>query len=91
MTEDNEIDLDSVGPLARNDASGQRERAEKEGLTKIDGRNRRRKNRTEAMTFRFSPEIRETIIRLAEAETVDFVEIVEAAIKLYDRTKRGLS
>jgi len=91
MTEDSgEIDLNRIGPLARRDAAGQRERAEQEGLAKIDGRHRRRKNRTAAMTFRFSPEIRETIIRLAEAENVDFVEIVEAAIKLLDRTNRGL-
>lgn len=41
------------------------------------------------MTFRFSPEIREAIIRMADAENVDFVEIVEEAVKLLDRAKRG--
>ncbi len=90
MTEDSgPIDLDKVGPLAKRDAAGIRERAEQEGLAKVDGRNRRRKNRTAAMTFRFSPEIREAIIRMADAENVDFVEIVEEAIKLLDRNKRG--
>jgi hypothetical protein len=90
MTEDSgEIDLSRIGPLARRDAAGQRERAEQEGRAKVDGRNRRRKNRTAAMTFRFSPEIRQTIIRLADAEGVDFVEIVEAAIRLLDRANRG--
>ena len=90
MTDDSgPIDLNKVGPLAKRDAAGIRERAEQEGLAKVDGRHRRRKNRTVAMTFRFSPEIRETIIRLADAENVDFVEIVEAAVKLLDRTNRG--
>jgi hypothetical protein len=90
MTDDKgEIDLNRIAPLARNDAAGQRERAEQEGLAKVDGRNRRRKNRTAAMTFRFSPEIREAIIRMADAENVDFVEIVEEAVKLLDRAKRG--
>ena len=90
MTDDSgPIDLNKVGPPAKRDAAGTRERAEQEGLAKVDGRHRRRKNRTAAMTFRFSPEIRETIIRLADAENVDFVEIVEAAVKLLDRTNRG--
>jgi hypothetical protein len=88
MTKDDGIiDLELVG---RADAADRRERAEQEGLTKVDGRYRRhRKSRTAVMTFRFAPEIRETIIRLAEAEDVSFVEIVEEAVRLLDQRNRG--
>jgi hypothetical protein len=50
--EDGVIDLLDIQPLAKRDAAGQRER---EGVAKVDGRFRRRKKRTEPMSFRFSP------------------------------------
>lgn len=92
MTKDDGIiDLALIGPTTRRDAAGQRERAEQDGLTKIDGRyRRRRKSRTAVMTFRFAPEIRETIIRLADAEDASFVEIVEEAVRLLDQRNRGV-
>ena len=53
-------------------------------------RSRRRNSRPAAMTFRFSPEIRETIIRRSEADGMAFVDVVEASVKLLAR-ERGLS
>ena len=65
--DDGVIDLLEIEPLAKRDAAGLRERAEREGIAKVDGRFRRRKNRTDPMSFRFSPQTRQLIQRLADA------------------------
>ncbi len=87
--EDGVIDLLEIQPLAKRDAAGQRERAEREGIAKVDGRFRRRKNRTEPMSFRFSPQTAQLIRRLADAENASYVEIVEQALALLDKVKKG--
>ncbi len=56
---------------------------------KVDGRFRRRKNRTEPMSFRFSPQTAQLIRRLADAENASYVEIVGQAFALLDRVKKG--
>lgn len=83
------IDLLDLEPLAKRDAAGRRERAEREGLAKVDGRFRRRKNRTEPMTFRFSPQTVALIRRLADLENCSYVEIVEQGLTLLDKMKKG--
>jgi hypothetical protein len=58
-------------------------------FTKVDGRFRRRKNRTDPMSFRFSPQTRQLIQRLADAENASYVEIVEQALALLDKVKKA--
>ncbi|MGO8953816.1 MAG: hypothetical protein ACLPWS_21245 [Rhodomicrobium sp.] len=89
MNDQGEIDMLDLTPLARRDSAGQRERAEREGLAKVDGRFRRRKNRTEPMSFRFSPQTAQPIRRLADAGNASYVEIVEQALVLLDKVKKG--
>jgi hypothetical protein len=87
--DDGVIDLLEIQPLAKRDAAALRERAEREGVAKVDGRFRRRKNRTDPMSFRFSPQTRQLIQRLADAENASYVEIVEQALALLDKVKKG--
>jgi hypothetical protein len=84
-----EIDLLEIAPVARPNAAGRREQAERAGLAKVDGRLRRRKNRTEPMCFRFSPATVQLIRRLADAENASYVEIVEQALAMLDAAKKG--
>lgn len=88
-TDEGELDLLRLKDLAKRDAAGIRERAEAEGLARRDGRKRRRKNRTDLISYRVKPETRAAIERLAEAEDCSYVEIVERAIELLDRTLTG--
>ena len=41
------------------------------------------------MSFRFSPQTAQLIRRLADAESASYVEIVEQALALLDKVKKG--
>jgi hypothetical protein len=88
-TDTGEIDIESLRPPARRDAAGIRERAEASAFTKTDGRKRRRKGRTELISVRVYPRIREAIERMAIAEERSFVEVIEDAIELRERILKG--
>ncbi len=70
-------------------SAGQRERPEREGIAKVGSRFWCRKNRTEPMPSRFSPQTTQLIRRLADAENASYVEIVEQALALLDKVKKG--
>ena len=55
---------DALGLLTALDA---RDEAEATALAKVDGKKRLRKNRTEAMTIRLSPQRRAQLVRLSDA------------------------
>jgi hypothetical protein len=57
--------------------------------TKRDGRSLRRTGRTEPFSTKVKPETLETIHRIAAAEGMTMVKVLEAAINLYDRQLRG--
>jgi hypothetical protein len=89
-TEDSgEINVEDLKPVARRDAAGIRERAEASAFQKIDGRKRRRKGRTELISVRVYPRIREVIERMAIAEDRSFVEVIEDAIDMRERAMKG--
>lgn len=72
---------DLVTPAARNE----RARLEAETRAKIDGRKLRKKGRTEQMAFRFTPERRAQIERLALLHGCTFAEIVEKGLDLLEK------
>lgn len=73
----------------RRSARDNRAEREAEGRGWSDGRSRRRMNRTVAMTIRFSPERRQQIARLAEAENCSFVELFEKGLDLIEARLKG--
>ena len=88
-TDVGEINIEDLKPVSRRDAAGIRERAEASAFQKTDGRKRRRKGRTELISMRVYPRIREAIERMAIAEDRSFVEVLEDAIELRERIMKG--
>jgi len=82
------IDLQSMKPRARGSAEA-REDAERQGLEFPDGRSRGRRGRSVAMSFKFKPETKALIHRIAESENKTYVEIVEEALELYNKYLKG--
>ena len=83
-----EVDLDRLRPVARRDATAMRERTEAAAFQKTDMR-KPRKNRNVMVSFRIKPEIRAIMERIADAENVTLVEVLERGIALLDRTMKG--
>jgi|RhiMetdeSRZDD1v2_1073273.scaffolds.fasta_scaffold676474_3 hypothetical protein len=66
-----------------------RDEAEATALAKVDGKKRLRKNRTEAMTIRLSPQRRAQLVRLSDALGVAFVDTIEQALDALDAKLKG--
>jgi len=66
-----------------------RDEAEATALAKVDGKKRLRKNRTEAMTIRMSPQRRAQLVRLSDALGVAFVDTIEQALDALDAKLKG--
>jgi hypothetical protein len=66
-----------------------RDEAEATALAKVDGKKRLRKNRTEAMTIRLSPQRRAQLVRLSDALGVAFVDTIEQALDALDVKLKG--
>jgi SRSO17 transposase len=66
-----------------------RERAEAEAYDKPDRRYKARKERTVLISYRIKPEVHQKIIRMADAEGVPMVEIIERGVLMLDRMMRG--
>jgi hypothetical protein len=66
-----------------------RDEAETAALAKVDGKKRLRKNRTEAMTIRLSPQRRAQLVRLSDAMGVAFVDTIEQALDALEARLKG--
>lgn len=66
-----------------------RDEAEATALAKVDGKKRLRKNRTEAMTIRLTPQRRAQLIRLSDALGVPFVVTIEQALDALEVRLKG--
>jgi len=66
-----------------------RDEAETAALAKVDGKKRLRKNRTEAMTIRLSPQRRAQLVRLSDALGVAFVDTIEQALDALEARLKG--
>lgn len=66
-----------------------RDEAETAALAKVDGKKRLRKNRTEAMTIRLSPQRRGQLVRLSDALGVAFVDTIEQALDALEARLKG--
>jgi hypothetical protein len=66
-----------------------RDEAEAAVFAKVDGKRRLRKNRTEAMTIRLSPQRRAQLVRLSDALGVAFVDTIEQALDALDAKLKG--
>jgi hypothetical protein len=66
-----------------------RDEAEATALAKVDGKKRLRKNRTEAMTIRLSPQRRAQLVRLSDALGVAFVDTIEQELDALDAKLKG--
>jgi hypothetical protein len=66
-----------------------RDEAETAALAKVDGKKRLRKNRTEAMTIRLSPQRRAQLVRLSDALGVAFVDTIEQALDALEGRLKG--
>lgn len=66
-----------------------RDEAETAALAKVDGKKRLRKNRTEAMTIRLSPQRRAQLVRLSDALGVAFVDTIEQALDALEVRLKG--
>jgi hypothetical protein len=84
-----EINVEILGTPARRDKTAVREHNEALAFKKIDGRTLRRKGRTELISYRISPKTRETMQRIAEAEGIMLVEVIEKGVELYDQLLTG--
>ncbi len=62
-----------------------REQAEAEAFKPRDRRFKVRKERTQLISFRIKPAIRETMERIADAEGIPMVTVLERGIELYDK------
>jgi len=76
------LDAGELGSKSRRevDADKRRELAEREGLHR-NRRWRRTNGRTEVISLRTSPEIKDMIVKMADAEQRNLVEIIEDAIR----------
>jgi hypothetical protein len=84
-----EINVEKLGLPARRDKTAVREHNEALAFQKIDGRTLRRKGRTELISYRIHPKTRETMQRIAEAEGIMLVEVIEKGVELYDQLLSG--
>jgi hypothetical protein len=66
-----------------------RDEAEATALAKVDGKKRLRKNRTEAMTIRLSPQRRAQLVRLSDALGVAFVDTIEQGLDALETRLKG--
>jgi hypothetical protein len=66
-----------------------RDEAEATALAKVDGKKRLRKNRTEAMTIRLTPQRRAQLVRLSDALGVPFVVTIEQALDALEAKLKG--
>jgi hypothetical protein len=82
------VDLDDLRPPSRRDATAVRERNEAAAFQKTDMR-KPRKNRNVMVSFRIKPEIRAIMERIADAENITLVEVLERGISMLDRTMKG--
>jgi hypothetical protein len=83
------LSLKGLEPLSRKDADTEREAAERFGVVKLDGRKRRKLGRTEPISVRTFPEIKNLINAMAEAEGRSYVEIIEDAIRTRHNSLKG--
>ena len=83
------LSLRDLQPQSRKDADTEREAAERLGVVKLDGRKRRKLGRTEPISVRTFPEIKNLINAMAEAEGKSYVEIIEKAIRELDKAMKG--
>jgi hypothetical protein len=84
-----EIDISKIGPQSRASAHHEREQAEKQALRRPDGRDLRRKNRTENLSFKVRMETVKLIQGIARSEGISMVETLERALALLDKTLKG--
>jgi hypothetical protein len=84
------FDANALRPKSRReaDADKRREQAEQEGLQR-NRRWRRTNGRTEVISLRTSPEIKDMIVRMADAEQRNLVEIIEDAIRTRYQAMKG--
>jgi hypothetical protein len=59
-------------------------------MTRVDGRTLRRKSRNVTLSTKTKEETMQTIQRIAAAESMTMVEVIEKAVELFDRHLRGL-
>jgi hypothetical protein len=78
----------NLADLAPRSARDDRAKAEAETVAKVDGRKLRRKNRTEQMAFRFTPERRAQLEKLSLATGLSFVDLVERGLDLIEEQER---
>ena len=83
-----EIDVSTLKPPSRK-AHLERGEAETEALSKVDGRTLRRRGRTETFSTKTTPDVIQTLQRIAMAEDISMVEVFERALEAYDRALRG--
>ena len=83
-----ELDISRLAPTSRR-AHEEREEAERDALKRTDGRTLRRKGRTETLSTKTTPETIQAIQRIATAEGMTMVEVVEKAVEVLDRHLRG--
>ena len=79
------LDMNSMQRSSR-DA---RDEAEAAALAKVDGKKRLRKNRTEAMTIRLSPQRRAQLVRLSDALGCTFIDTIEQGLDALEAKLRG--
>lgn len=84
-----EIDVSKLSPPARRDTTAVREHDEAMAFQKIDGRTLRRVGRTEFISYKTFPEVKATMTRIAQAEGVSLIEVIEKGIELYDQLLKG--
>jgi hypothetical protein len=79
------LDMNSLQRSAREG----RDEAEASALAKVDGKRRLRKNRTEAMTIRLSPQRRAQLVRLSDALGCAFIDTIEQGLDALEAKLRG--
>ena len=87
--DEGEIDVGTLKPPARRDSTAAREHNEAAAFKKTDGRELRRKGRTELISWRIYPQTRQTMERIAKAEGITLIEVLERGIDLLDKQLRG--
>lgn len=87
-----EIDISALKPGGRSSGSAhlEREQAETQALTRIDGRTLRRKSRNVTLSTKTKAETMQTIQRIAASEGMSMVDVIEKAVELFDRQLKGL-
>lgn len=83
-----EIDVTTLKPSSRR-AHEERAELEARGLSKVDGRTLRRRGRTVTFSTKTTPDTIKAIQRIAMAENLTMVEVLERAIEIYAKSLRG--